>query len=90
MATNLPLQNWAFIQANDNFIMQLDYDGSNNLIYQGFAQPGSATSEAVWRIRKYTYNATPLLTSITFPQVNGSPSGAFSFVWDNRSSYSYS
>lgn len=32
------------------------YDANNNMIYEAWAPPGSATSDAVWAIKKYTYS----------------------------------
>ncbi len=37
-----------------------DYDGSNNLIYAGFALPGSSESSRVWQIKKLAYTGTNL------------------------------
>ena len=31
------------------------YDAGNFLIYEGWAKPGSAYTDPVWAIRKYTY-----------------------------------
>lgn len=65
---------------------QIDYLGGTNASYIGYAIPKSATSAGVWQIRLITYdgNNNPL----TGKFANGS--GAFSFIWDNRASYSYS
>jgi len=66
-------------------IVQLDYDGSDNVIYYGLASPGSATSAAVWQIKKLTY-AGSNLTSMRW--ANGAKT--FANVWDNRAALSYS
>lgn len=78
-------ESWMFIQGGENFIQRFDYDGSNRVIYQGWAQAGSATSSSVWRIRQLNYTGDNV-TSILFP--SGSP--AFAYSWDDRTGYSYS
>lgn len=78
-------ETWIFASGGDNQQQIFDYDGSNHLIYQGWAQPGQATSASVWRIRKLTYSGDNV-TNIQFP--SGSP--AFAYVWDDRVSLSYS
>jgi hypothetical protein len=59
-------------------------DVSASVVYYGFAQAGTATSAASWKIQKKTVSGT--LTTYTF--ANGSPD--FIAIWDNRASYSYS
>lgn len=76
---------WIFEAGGDNLIAQFEYDGSNNVIYQGVAKAGSSTSQSVWRIRKFTYDGSNNVLNWGF--ANGSP--AFVFVWDNRSTYTY-
>ena len=62
----------------------LDYSGSN-LIYLGKTIPGLAKSAATWQITKYTYSGANL-TDIQYP----SGSREFSYIWNDRASYSYS
>jgi len=62
-----------------------DFEGGNFPIYIGEAPPGTATSEAKWRIRKITYSGTQQ-TAIEWAD----GVGTFSKVWDDRTSYSYS
>jgi uncharacterized membrane protein len=64
---------------------KMEYDGNYLLIYHGFASPGTATSAAAWSIVKYTYTGT----QITDKKWAGG-STAFSQIWDNRASLSYS
>lgn len=66
-----------------------DYDGSNNLIYAGFATLGSDESTLVWQIKQLTYSGTNL-TSVKWPQYNNRASSDYSFSWTNRASYTYS
>lgn len=91
MVANTPLQTYVFDYSQLNFIVRIDYDANSNAIYQGWAQPGSATSDSTWRIVQNTYDGSNRFTGSGFPQnANGSPSCAFAFVWDNRASLSYS
>jgi len=63
----------------------LDYDSSNNLIYKGEANAGSAKSAAAWKITKYTYS-NGNITDIQWADGNLQEDN----VWDNRVSLSYS
>lgn len=65
--------------------VQMDYDGSSNLIYVGTAVPGTLTSAASWLIKKLTYSGSNL-TQVTFP--NGV--ATYTNIWDNRVSLTYS
>lgn len=68
---------------------QGEYTGAN-LIYKGFAKPGSGTSAPVWQIAKLTYSGANL-TAITWPHnSSGAADSSYSFVWDNRATYTYS
>lgn len=64
-----------------------DYDGSGNMIYEGWAQSiiNPATSQSVWAIRKYTYNVSNYLTNVQWAAGSTSESN----IWDNRASLSY-
>jgi len=66
-----------------------EYDGSDNLIYAGFAQAGSLEGDAVWQIMKLAYTADNL-TSITWPQIDSKASTGYTFSWTDRASYTYS
>lgn len=79
-------ETWIFAQGGENLQQILEYDGSNNLLYQGHGTPGAQTTDSTWRIRKFTYNGVPLVTNIQFP--SGSP--AFAFKWSDRATYIYS
>ncbi len=71
---------------SDTDIQLFDYDGAGNTIYIANAQAGSLSSDTAWRIKQLNYNATNQITSIRYP--NGSPS--YNFIWDQRTTYSYS
>jgi YD repeat-containing protein len=77
---------WPFIQGSTNFTMKFDYDGTGNMIYCGWAQTMSASSDPTWRIMQQTFNGSNQMTDIKWP--NGST--AFGFIWDNRASLSFS
>lgn len=70
---------------------QGDYLGGMQLVYKGFARPGSFTSDSVWQIAFIQYDGSGNLDSITWPQLpNGVASSDYVFVWDDRASYTYS
>jgi|SRR5277367_4062177 len=74
----------------DDLAFQGEYSGSN-LIYKGFARPGSITSAAVWQIAQLTYDGSGNLLTITWPQdSNSNANNDYQFVWDNRATYTYS
>lgn len=66
---------------------KFDYDASTppNLIYYGLSAMGSATSAAVWQIRKFTYSGSNVIDE---SWANGN--NYFNNIWDNRASLSYS
>lgn len=67
---------------------QGEYSGAN-LIFVGYARPGTPTSAAKWQIKQLTY-AGANLVSVTWPlNPNGTASTDFMFVWDNRATYTY-
>lgn len=73
-----------------NLAFRGDYAGTN-LIYSGFARPGSAEGDTVWQIAFYEYDGSGNLTSITWPQNSfGKASTKFEFEWDQRALYTYS
>ena len=60
--------------------MRAENDASGNTIYIGYAKGGSATSDAVWLIKKFTYDANDAVTRTQIANNNLS----FSHVWDDR------
>jgi len=63
----------------------LEYDAEGNLMYLGRAPIGSDTDEAVWQIRRFTYDESNL-TNIKWAD----GVSTWTKVWDNRASYAYS
>ena|SRR5690242_16888564 len=77
--------------SSDDMAFQGDYQGGTNLIYSGFARPGSLTSAAVWQISKHAYDANDNLISTTWPHnAFGNASSEYQFIWDNRAALTYS
>ena len=72
-----------FVQV-DTLITQVD-EVDASTIYQGYAAQGSATSAAVWKIRRVTVNSN---NTVTVTYADGDQH--FNNVWDNRASLSYS
>jgi hypothetical protein len=83
--------------ANDNVIQdsfadrafQGEYTGTN-LIYRGYARPGTATSVSTWQIAKLAYDGANNVLSIKWPQSGGIASSEYIFKWDDRAGYTYS
>lgn len=63
---------------------RVDYDGGDNPVYMGFAQPGSKDSDAVWQIYKMKWTNNQM-THLRW--ANGDDE--FTRVWDNRATYTY-
>jgi len=73
-----------FFDKGEN-ISQLAYDSDSQLQFQGFAEPGSATSGNLWQIREFTYSSGNLITILW---ADGNQ--LFDNVWDDRAALSYS
>ena len=61
----------------------LIYDAGGGVTYYGFAEPGSTTSAAKWRIMKGDSSSNPT----TYYYANGTAN--FIHVWDNYMNYTY-
>jgi hypothetical protein len=57
----------------------------DNIVYLGQALPGSAVSAAVWRIQKFLYSGANVTDLLWADGTN-----AFSKIWNDRATYSYS
>lgn len=52
--------------------------------------PNARTSDAAWKIKEFTYDASDNMTAVKFPQgSNGNASSDFAFIADNYASYTY-
>jgi hypothetical protein len=68
-----------------------DAAGGTQLVYVGFARPGALTSNPVWQIRKLTYDVNGNVITMEYPQNTSADALAeFEFIWDNRTTYTYS
>ncbi len=70
------------------------YDANNNMIYEGWADPGVLSSEPKWAIRKATFdgNNNMIMERFAFASgslLQGSKNTQKIFVWDNRTTYDY-
>ena len=69
----------------DIFTQAIENDSMGRAIYIGFAQPGSDKGDAVWQIRKLTYDAVGAVTDVQFADGTAD----FVKVWDDRSTGGY-
>lgn len=77
--------------SSDDLAFRGDYEAGENLIYQGFARPGVATSEAKWQISKHSYDGNDNILTTTWPEnADGNATSEYYYVWDDRASYTYS
>ena len=65
--------------------LKIEYNGDGLELYIGRANPGSATSSAVWQIYKMEYDGSN--RPITRRYANGSDD--FKNAWEDRSTYDY-
>jgi hypothetical protein len=75
------------LKSHDNYSMKIEYDVNQNPIYIGEAEPSKAiTSQSIWRIKQITYDVNQNPTDICWAE----GSREFKFIWDVRSTYTYS
>ena len=75
----------------DDTAFRGEYDGSNNLIYKGFARPGTAEGSLAWQISKLAYDGSNNLVSIKWPQdTRAHATNDYEFSWTARAGYTYS
>jgi hypothetical protein len=81
------------VVSQDSFIdeeFRGDYQGGINLIYKGFARPGSDTAAPIWQIAKLTYDANNNVTMVQWPvNSNGAVTNFYEFVWDDRTTLTF-
>lgn len=65
-----------------------DYAGgiTGQPIYIGWATPGVPTSASKWKIRKFTYDVNSQVLTIQHANADI----GFKFIWDSRTTYTYS
>lgn len=74
----------------DDMAFRGEYTGTD-LIYKGFARPGSTEGSLVWQLAFCTYDASHNLLSIKWPQdANAHASNDYQFSWTARATYTYS
>jgi hypothetical protein len=66
-------------------IANFEYDGSNNVIYAGYAVPGTADSDPLWLIFKYTWTAG---NCVSIRVADGLLD--YGSVWNDRAALTYS
>lgn len=70
--------------------VQNDDGGGANLVYMAKARVGATTAQAVWQIRKLTYDASGNILTQTWPKnAAGIPSNDYEFIYDNRAAFTY-
>lgn len=67
------------------YTQAIEYDGSDNPLYVGKADPGTAQGVIGWQIKKITYSGSNA-TDVQWAEGDAN----FDKVWDDRASYSYS
>lgn len=68
-----------------DYTLAIEYDANDNPIYIGQAESGTAKTAAGWRIKKLTWFDG---NCIDIQWADGT--NAFTKIWDNRATYSYS
>jgi len=90
-ATSVAIASGSAVVANSGlpFIYTTAIDNTavnNQVLYQGWAIPGTAKSAASWAIVKYTYDGNGIVSDIQW----AGGVATFSTVWNNRGAASYS
>jgi len=68
-----------------NYTVKMENNASGDPVYVGKTARGNASSLGVWQIQKITYDGNGGVTDVQWP----SKSDKFDFVWDDRTSYTY-
>jgi hypothetical protein len=67
---------------------EVDFTASDSVIYQGFADPGTESSEALWRITRTTFTTnSPNSDDVAVEFASNDTS--FVHIWDDRLTLSY-
>ena len=67
-------------------ITRISYNATQDIEYVGYAAPGSATDEGLWKIINLTYDVNDNIEQIIFAE----GTRKFDKKWDNRADYNYS
>ena len=73
---------------SEPFAYRAAYTSENNVEYEGWAAPGTATSAAFWIVCKHTYSSGNL-TATEWAQTTPVAPATFNQVWDDRASLTY-
>lgn len=73
------------VTANPTYYITQYDDAGSSIIYIGKALPGSSTASASWQIQRMDESSTP-----DFNVKFADGTAAFTKIWDNRATYSYS
>ena len=58
-------------------------DATDLIEYEGWAQPGTPTSAAKWKIKKFLYSSN----GVTNEKWANNDSTGFNYIWDSRATY---
>jgi len=73
------------VRTEETLITLIDYDANGNVEYIGKAEPGTATDEKGWFIKKIIYDANGNVAATL--SANGTSS--FDKIWDAKEAYLY-
>ena len=76
----------ARLQTDSDYIYMYANNAQGQVIYEGAAEPGTLTTAATWRIKKFTYDNKGAVTSILF--AGGKKN--FATTWTGRAAATYS
>ncbi len=70
--------------ANGQLEKRMENDASGRILYVGFSStPNASTSDAIWMIRKFSYDGNGFLSRDQLPD----DGQGFLYNWDNRATY---
>lgn len=75
--------------SSQEYTVARDYDSNGNLLYEGWALPGTSKATAGWKIKKHTTALVSGSYVDTDEQWAGG-SETLANIWDDRASLSYS
>ena len=67
-------------------ITRISYNANQDIEYVGYAAPGSATDEDVWKIKNLVYDVNDNVEQVIFAE----GTRKFDKIWNNRADYNYS